>query len=492
MMETQQTPTPPPAPRPGRLIRPHDSNVIAGVATGIARFIDVPVWLVRLGFAALTIAGGLGFVAYAAGWLFMPREGEADSIGGRLLNDVERRRSWGAVLLIALAVMIVTGSTGLVEPDLVFAAILVVVGVLLYRGRLGESGTESPAGEQESGTDTENLEGPEDQPSSGELANEPVRRPPEPRRPRSTLGRWTIALTFIGVGILGLIDAFVPDVDFAARHYVGSVLAGLGVGLVVGAWIGRARGLVFLGVLLIPALIVSPLSEFDLGDSRVRLEPTSVSEIEPEYSFDVGEAVIDLREVDFEDQSVQFRANMGLGELLILVPPNVAVETVVEAGIGEAQAFGESSGGIGSVRVGTSRPGEVGNLNIDANVGIGRVEVSDGDASLGRVDLVIDTPDELEAAYAVDVGSIHLDMSDLVIERPRSVEVRADGGSVSLVLPSDTATRVNGSVDVGTIRTPDGRVSGPELSETFETDANPILTLDVIIDVGELVVEEAR
>jgi phage shock protein C len=71
---------PPPAPR-GRLVRRTSNKVIAGVAGGIADTLGVEPVLVRIGFVALTVFGGLGALLYVLGWLLIPPAGAGESIG---------------------------------------------------------------------------------------------------------------------------------------------------------------------------------------------------------------------------------------------------------------------------------------------------------------------------------------------------------------------------------------------------------------------------
>ena len=54
--------------------RDHAHGVVAGVASGIARTLEVDPTLVRLLFALLTLAGGAGIALYLAGALLMPDE----------------------------------------------------------------------------------------------------------------------------------------------------------------------------------------------------------------------------------------------------------------------------------------------------------------------------------------------------------------------------------------------------------------------------------
>ncbi len=61
-------------------------HIIAGVASGIAEYLDVDVSIVRLGFIALTLIGGFGIPLYVAAWLFVPEEGADQSMVAELLH----------------------------------------------------------------------------------------------------------------------------------------------------------------------------------------------------------------------------------------------------------------------------------------------------------------------------------------------------------------------------------------------------------------------
>ena len=102
------------------------------------------------------------------------------------------------------------------------------------------------------------------------LVRPPTRRS-EPR-PRRRCGRHlhhrgrlrflagvSVGFAVLALGVLGLFDSAVPGFDPQLRHYVALLVAVIGVGLVVGAWFGRTRGLTVLGVVLLPILVLSPL-----------------------------------------------------------------------------------------------------------------------------------------------------------------------------------------------------------------------------------------
>ena len=87
------------------LHRPDEGRWLAGVAAGLGRRFGVPVWIIRIAFALLCFAGGLGALLYLAGWLLVPREGETDAIVQGWLGTGQARR-WVGVILVGLAVII--------------------------------------------------------------------------------------------------------------------------------------------------------------------------------------------------------------------------------------------------------------------------------------------------------------------------------------------------------------------------------------------------
>ncbi len=70
---------------PKRLFRSSDDRIIGGVAGGLGRYFDVDPLLFRIGFAVTVFLGGLGLLAYIAGWLFVPREDGRRIASPRLL-----------------------------------------------------------------------------------------------------------------------------------------------------------------------------------------------------------------------------------------------------------------------------------------------------------------------------------------------------------------------------------------------------------------------
>jgi phage shock protein PspC (stress-responsive transcriptional regulator) len=75
--------------RPARqeLRRSTDDRMLAGVAGGLARYLDVDATLVRIAFVVLTVVGGAGVPLYLASWLLIPEDGADQSIAASFLDS---------------------------------------------------------------------------------------------------------------------------------------------------------------------------------------------------------------------------------------------------------------------------------------------------------------------------------------------------------------------------------------------------------------------
>lgn len=377
------------------LHRPGEGRWIAGVALGLAHRLQIQAWIVRVAFLVLVTVGGVGIFLYAAGWILIPDEGETESIA-RGWSGKRSARRWVGVILIGLAAIVLLAETRLVRGELVFALVLLGIGVLLYRGDLSSPEQQSP--------DAPYVP----QAAPADQAEEPPAGPPSsrpagqaPPRDRSYLGRMTVGVALISLGILGFLDGLVPGFNPTFRHYMALLVAVVGLGLLVGAWYGRAGGVVALGIVLVPVVLVSLASdrlEFSTSDNGpvvlVSLasdtvefgksagdgyhRPAGVDEIPDAYRLGVGSLVVDLREVDFTGRVVEIEAEVGIGELTVYLPQDVAADVSGRVGIGSIRTWDHlgttSRQGIGITSNYTSE-GADGMIILDASVGLGEIEV---------------------------------------------------------------------------------------------------------------------
>ncbi len=87
---TEATPQPDFDLQQGRpaLYRPNHDRMLAGVASGIARYLAVDVLPVRIALVTLIIVGGIGLPLYVACWLLMPAEGASQSIAANFVQSL--------------------------------------------------------------------------------------------------------------------------------------------------------------------------------------------------------------------------------------------------------------------------------------------------------------------------------------------------------------------------------------------------------------------
>jgi hypothetical protein len=150
--------------------------------------------------------------------------------------------------------------------------------------------------------------------------------------------------------------------------------------------VGRARGLVVLGFLLLPLLFFSSAVRIDIfGEYSERIvRPADIAEIEESYELSGGRLVLDLRDLETGDfavdaEPVAIEASVGMGELEVLMPLGVAVEAAAEVGMGrlEIRRFGEPAVERGGFGLEEFAPSDVTppDVVLDLEVGAGNLEL---------------------------------------------------------------------------------------------------------------------
>jgi hypothetical protein len=172
-------------------------------------------------------------------------------------------------------------------------------------------------------------------------------RPPKPRRERSHLGLLTFSALLVAVGVAALLDA-AGTVDLSLQAGLAVALLVVGAGLIAGAWYGRSRGLIALGLLL--TLLASFVSIVDVpmrgGTGDVTWRLTSADELAAGYHLRAGSAVLDLTAVPFGEQVRTVDASVGFGQLTVVVPDGVSVRVTGHIGAGDALIFGQQQNGF--------------------------------------------------------------------------------------------------------------------------------------------------
>ena len=369
---------------------------VAGVAGGLGRHLNIDPTILRVLFVVLCFFGGAGFVAYGVAWLLVPEEGKNDGIVA--MNENTRNGALIVGGVVAALLLIGDSWGGIGFPWPVF---LVGVGVLIYlafRGRAPRAvqqtpppssyGPVAPTEGEPSGDTTATTYaassgiGYAEQPPAPPWVPAPPVAPYQPPRPKSgpKLFGITLALVAVALGALGLYDVAGGSVVDSA--YPALALTVVGVMLVVGAWVGRAGGLIFLGIVASFALVVtSVLGTFkamDLRDGqRIHVTPISAGQVRTSYEVRQGQVSVDLSEVR-DPEALDGRViHVGgtAAEVLVVLPRGV--ESDVTAGIdgpGQIDLPDRHSGGINTNLAGVYGTGSS-TVTIDTHLAVGHIEV---------------------------------------------------------------------------------------------------------------------
>jgi phage shock protein PspC (stress-responsive transcriptional regulator) len=376
-------PPPPAAPAPGtvrRLTRRPDNKILAGVASGIAAYLGIQPWIVRIGFVILVPFGGFGLLAYLIAWLLVPVEGSQQSLAGEVLRrPPSGLRGYLGVALILLAVAILASAFS--EPGVIWAIVLIAFGIFLFRqddpaeapdrrppppGGPGPvaggpgSATTTPLPAAPAATTTTEPLGPPPVPGRGPTTLppevpvwEPPPRPPDraaawgappPRRPRRRpfLGPLTFAVALIATG-LALALNNLDVLDLSVGQVLAVFLTVLGGGLLVGTWWGRAWGLIPVGLLAVPVVAVAALAgpvPVEGGVAERLFQPTTPAEVRSTYRLAGGELILDLSQVDFGPGAPPVEASVAGGRVLVVLPDEVAADVRGRVGVGALDLLG--------------------------------------------------------------------------------------------------------------------------------------------------------
>ena len=151
----------------------------------------------------------------------------------------------------------------------------------------------------------------------------------------------------------------------------------------VAAFNGGARWLILPALALaIPLGTVAAADiEFEGGIGKTTHTPQTVRAIPDDgYEFGIGDQRIDLRDLDWNENSViKVEADQGIGRMLILVPEDVCVDGDIDSRYGIVEIAGEeSSESLASGYTATPR------LELDAHLDAGKIEVvNDDDVGFG-------------------------------------------------------------------------------------------------------------
>jgi phage shock protein PspC (stress-responsive transcriptional regulator) len=365
-----------------RPVRPRAGRKLGGVATGIALRFQIDPVIVRIAFVALALSGGVGVPLYLAGWLLLPEEGDQVAPLESLVNKGHSSMSQGQTVLLGLlmfpALALTFDNGGFQVVVTLVAAVAAIYLLQKNRGHLAPATLAEPAPVPPvPGAPAWDPLGAA--PFAWDLPEPaPKPQPPAPRPRKPKVGLATLGVMSLVVAASAIAWNFVPW--FTVPHVIGLLIAVASAGLLVGAFTGGGRGLVWL---LIPLSVVGfgmTSMKFDrntrLGD--LTETPKSLADVKDRYEISVGSVKLDLRELPASG-SVKTSVEADLGELVVRVPKNADVTFSCEAtAVGEVNCLDKRADG-GSVRVDGTDLGPDGEgglkINLDVLTNVGDVKV---------------------------------------------------------------------------------------------------------------------
>jgi phage shock protein PspC (stress-responsive transcriptional regulator) len=362
-----------------RLLRSANERMLWGVAGGLGEYLRVDPTLVRLGFAVAAFFGGLGILAYLVMAVVVPQDdGTGKPVSGR------RPPTAAIVLLVLVALVALPGPFwgwghgwwwGFAGP--LWIGVLILAGLLAYRAIRGRSGREPRGTGGESGTGSS---------AKAAEAGEPDGTPGEP--PRIVRG---IGIAILIVAAIVAVCCVAACAAWLTATGNGSIVAGiviaLGLALAATAFIADARRaspwlLVSALILAMPAGAVAAADiHFDGGIGERTYRPATVTDLPADgYDLGVGRLVVDLRDFSWQPgQTVSLDSELGIGQMVVSVPASVCVDAHAQAKAGHLLIQGESSSGVDPDYDSGAPAGEAPRLDLDAEIQLGEVVVTDRD-----------------------------------------------------------------------------------------------------------------
>ena len=197
-----------------------------------------------------------------------------------------------------------------------------------------------------------------------------------PRKKGPILFWFALAVMTVALGILGVVD--LAGASVAPSAYPALVLALSGGFLLLGAFWGRAGGLILIG--LVAAMVTAGVTFGDQWDPHsTTVVPTDSAQVQSSYSMDVGELVVDLTGVrdpkTLDGREITVDGNVG--HLDVQVPDDVTVVAHTHVtGVGGISAFDRKGGGVDTTltAVHSGGPGAP-RIVIDVDLHVGGIDV---------------------------------------------------------------------------------------------------------------------
>jgi len=104
----------------------------------------------------------------------------------------------------------------------------------------------------------------------------------------------------------------------------------------------------------------------------------SAAQVAKTYRLAVGNLTVDLSDVHFRAGTTHMTASVGVGRVVVEVPPGPTVSVVAHSGLGDVEVFGQHDGGLSTVQSMESDGAGTGSRShvvLEADAGVGQVQV---------------------------------------------------------------------------------------------------------------------
>ncbi|GAA0331821.1 PspC domain-containing protein [Streptomyces blastmyceticus] len=411
------------------LRRSREHKVVAGVCGGLGRCFDLDPVIFRVVLGVLAATGGLGLIVYGFAWLLIPLEGDEENEGKRLLSG----RVEGPALTAVLCALVGCGlflsmlnNSAVMSFSLMLTLAMAGAAYWSIHRHRPEAAEETAATDQKPhqkaqkpqktveappetkappapgtpswwrdpivkdgttgpmGAETGYLWGPDDGPYDKETAKRTRSRPV--RRPRP-LGGWTFLLACLLFALGTGLSWHHQPLGTSLEIGLACALGVYGLGIAISSLYGRTGGGTVVMAVLTAALLAGAAAlpkSVTTEWRRSTWHPASASAVQGTYKVGSGVGVLDLTGLQWpKDTPVRTAAEVGAGQLRLVVPEDVTTKLTVDVGVGDIRMPGEGRDDVDirpgqkqhltlEPRVGQSSRGT---LEIRLKVGIGQVEV---------------------------------------------------------------------------------------------------------------------
>ncbi|MGW0628708.1 PspC domain-containing protein [Streptomyces sp. NPDC002758] len=418
---------------PRRFRRDRRHKLVAGVCSGLGRHTDMDPVIFRITLAVLAATGGIGLIFYGFAWLFVAYEDDEENEVRKLLTGRVDGQALAAVLfaLVGCGVFLTMLRNGGVMTFAVILSLL-LAGAGYWSQRRGapdpdplaaQAVADAPPEAQappaptaypswwrdpivKDGTHvggTGYLWGPMD-PHDRDISaavnisldrargvhediRVPYAAPPRPRGPR-WIGGWVFLFALLAGGLgTGLMWDGHP-LGTSVQAGLACALVVFGLGVAVSAGLGRTgAGSLFLAIVTAVLLAGAAALPKDITThwTHTSWEPAAVAEVQPKYSLGTGVGTLDLTGVRLaKGQTLATSAQVGAGQLKLLVPADATVRLSIDVGMGDIQLPGDDKKDV-DVEPGKHKDVTLtpvaggkggGTFDITVAVGVGQAEVS--------------------------------------------------------------------------------------------------------------------